>query len=160
MRIASGLLAAVLLAGCYPYGYGPGYGRPGYGRPSYPGYGGNYWQLPPGPYRQSCRSIRIDGSLLKAVCPRVNGTWRDTALDLRGCDRNVVNDDGRLRCGGEGGPSNIPPGSYARSCTDIRVRNGVLRCDCRGVDGRWYRNEVSVRACRRFANRNGELVCE
>jgi len=155
MRSLLGLLVAALLAGCAPYPYGHGYGgrQPGYG-------GGNNWSLPPGPYRDSCRSIRADGWLLKATCRQNNGGWRNTTLDMRGCDRSVVNDDGRLRCGGSGGSSNIPPGSYARSCTDIRVRNGMLRCDCRGSDGRWYRNEVSVTSCRRFANYNGRLDCE
>ena len=79
--------------------------------------------------------IRTDGWLLKATCRQNNGGWRNTALDMRGCDRSVVNDDGRLRCGGSGGSSNIPRGSYARSCTDIRVRNGMLRCDCRRIGG-------------------------
>jgi hypothetical protein len=155
MRPALRLLLLVSLVGCAPYGYGPGYGR-GYG----PGQGSTYWQWPQGPYRQTCSSIRIDGSLLKANCQRMDGTWRNTALDLRGCDSRVFNDDGRLRCGGQGGPSSIPPGSYARSCTDIRVRNGTLHCECRGNDGRWYRNDVPVRACSRFVNRNGRLGCE
>jgi hypothetical protein len=154
MRAALALVVLLLLGGCEPYRYG--YGRhPGYGG----GWGGGY-SAPPGPYRNSCRSIRTDGWLLKATCQRTDGSWRASALDLRGCDRSVVNDDGRLRCGGSGGSSNIPRGSFARSCTDIRVRNGMLRCDCRGNDGRWYRNEISVTACRRFANRNGRLACE
>src|SRR5262245_3702025 len=126
MRAAALLFVVLLLGGCEPFGYRPGYGG------GWPGY-----SAPPGPYRTSCRGIRTDGWLLKATCQRNNGSWRDTALDLRGCDRSVVNDDGRLRCGGSGGSSRIPAGSYARSCTDIRVRNGMLRANCRGNDGRW-----------------------
>jgi hypothetical protein len=154
MRLEIRLIAVLLLAGCAPYMYGPGYDRPGGGG------GGNTWQLPPGTYRQTCRSIRSDGWYLKATCQRTDGSWRNSALDLRGCDRSVVNDDGRLRCGDQGGSSNIPQGSYARSCTDIRVKNGMLRCECRSNAGTWYRNELSIHACRRFANRNGRLTCE
>ena len=153
MRSLLGFLAIVLLTACAPYPYGHGYGGNA-------GYGGGSWSIPPGAYRDSCRGIRTDGWLLKATCRQNDGSWRSTALDMRGCDRSVVNDDGRLRCGGSGGSSNIPRGSYARSCTDIRVRNGMLRCDCRSNDGRWYRNEVAVTACPRFANYNGRLGCE
>lgn len=154
MRARSVVLLLGLLAACYPYYYDSGHGHyPDYGN------GGNKQRLPPGSYRQSCTSLRLDGWLLKAVCRRADGSWRNTALDLRGCDRPIVNDDGRLRCG-QDGSSNIPRGSYARSCTGINVRNGLLRCDCRTVDGRWRRNEVRVNACRRFANINGKLECE
>ena len=47
--------------------------------------------LPAGNYRKSCRSIRVDGRLLKASCQRGNGTWRDSSLDLRACERDIVN---------------------------------------------------------------------
>jgi len=152
MRAWCIVLLLPLVAACAPY-YHPGYGH-------HPEYGnGGQARLPPGPYRQSCTSLRLDGWLLKAVCRRTDGSWRNAALDLRGCDRSVVNDDGRLRCG-QGGSSNIPRGSYARSCTGINVRNGMLRCDCRTVDGRWRRNQVRVDSCRRFANVNGQLACE
>lgn len=145
------VLLVVMVAGCTPYAYGPGPNRAGHE---------GQWRIPSGSYRQTCRGVRLDGWFLKATCQRRNGIWRNTALDLRGCDRAVVNEDGRLRCGGDGGASNIPPGSYARSCTDIRVQRGMLRCECRGDDGRWHRNERPVQSCRRFANRNGRLACE
>lgn len=152
MRGCCIVLVLAFVAACAPY-YHPGY--PHY--PEYPDTGRG--RLPPGSYRQSCTSLRFDGWLLKAVCRRADGSWRNTALDLRGCDRPIVNDDGRLRCG-QGGPSNIPRGSYARSCTGIHVRKGMLECDCRTVDGRWRRNSVRVDACERFANVNGRLGCE
>jgi hypothetical protein len=149
MKTIAALVAPLLLAAsCAPY----------YGDRAWD-HGGGYWRRPGGSYSETCRSIRVDGRLLKATCRRDDGSWRNTALDLRGCDRAVVNDDGRLRSG-RGGPSNIPPGSYARSCADIRVQGGVLRADCRTRDGRWRRNAVRVDACRRFANRDGRLACE
>jgi hypothetical protein len=123
------------------------------------GGGGGGWRLPPGSYRESCRYAVYDGHRLKAQCRTERGKWRSTSLDLRACDRDIVNDDGHLHCGG-GHYSRIPGGSYQRSCTDIRVRRGVLQAECRAKNGRWRDASAPAEACRRFANRNGKLVCE
>lgn len=61
------------------------------------------YELPSGPWRQSCRNARINGSVLRAQCRDASGFWRDTSLDLRQCDRNVWNQNGRLACGPGGG---------------------------------------------------------
>jgi hypothetical protein len=123
------------------------------------GVGGGGWGYPSGSYRDTCRYLTQDGHRLKAQCRTSRGKWRSTSLDLRACDRDIVNDDGHLRCGG-GSFSRIPAGSYQRSCSDIRVRRGVLLAECRDRKGRWRDASAPADACRRFANRNARLLCE
>jgi hypothetical protein len=146
--LAAGFVAAVWL-GCIVV---PGEG----------GGGGAGWGFghPGGGYRESCRYLTIDGHRLKAQCRTERGKWRSTSLDLRACDRDIVNDNGHLRCAGGSTYSRIPSGSYQRSCSDIRVRRGLLLAECRDRRGRWRDASAPVDACRRFANRNSELVCE
>ena len=56
-------------------------------------------RLPAGSYRESCRDFAVDGRSLGARCRRLNGEWRDTAIDLSRCKKPIRNDDGRLVCG-------------------------------------------------------------
>lgn len=49
-------------------------------------------------YRQTCQNIRNDGNTLKAKCQKADGGWRNTSLKDSDQCRNIVNEDGRLRC--------------------------------------------------------------
>ena len=55
--------------------------------------------LPGGSWSQSCRNARIYGSVLYAQCRDRLNFWRETSLDLRNCDGEVRNNNGRLVCG-------------------------------------------------------------
>lgn len=55
--------------------------------------------MPGGDWRSTCRNERIYGSTLYAQCRDRYGYWRETTLDLRDCDDDVRNQDGRLVCG-------------------------------------------------------------
>lgn len=57
------------------------------------------YDLPGGSWRYSCRDARVYGSILYAKCRDQLGGWRDTSLDLRQCDGDVQNRNGRLVCG-------------------------------------------------------------
>jgi len=118
-------------------------------------------EIPRGSYRATCEGIRVDGYRLKASCGTERGAWRRSSLDLRACDGDIVNQDGYLRCAQEdhyyGG---LPPGSYLRSCTDVKVRRGQLEADCRSDDHGWRNSKIAVNACQRFKNRDGRLGCE
>jgi hypothetical protein len=57
------------------------------------------YDLPGGSWRLSCRNARIYGSMLYAQCRDYSGAWRDTSLDLRNCEGDVRNSNGRLSCG-------------------------------------------------------------
>ena len=111
-RVLASWGVALLLVGCalpmqdsnrespYTGGYGGG-GGGGRQRDEYRG------PLPAGSYSESCRDMRIDRDRrrLEAECLGRDGRWRDTSLDLRDCDRGIMNADGRLaahgrrRCG-------------------------------------------------------------
>jgi hypothetical protein len=54
-----------------------------------------------------------------------------------------------------------PPGSYLRSCTDIRMRGDTLLAVCRRADGRMQRSVLAdVNRCvGDIGNQDGELVC-
>ena len=143
--IPVGLCAAFVL-GCVAYRSDGGFDRE---------------RIPGGSYRLSCEGIRLDGYRLKAVCRTQRGTWRRSALDIRVCDGDIENRNGSLRCSQDdryyGG---LPPGSYLRSCTDVRVRRGQLEADCRSNDHDWRQSKIPVNACQRFRNRDGRLGCE
>ena len=65
-------------------------GGPGDYRGGYPG----------GSYAATCQNIRVSGDDLVASCQKTNGGWRNTKLDdFQGCRADIVNDNGRLRCG-------------------------------------------------------------
>lgn len=141
----------VVAPGCVAVGNGGGSG------------GGGRWGLPRGNYRESCGAIRVDGNYLKASCRTQEGWWRNTSLDLRACDRNIVNVDGHLRCGGGGGGGGsgyLPKGNYRKTCANIRVRDGMLRADCRTANGDWRKAATRADACARFSNVDGRLVCQ
>jgi hypothetical protein len=60
-------------------------------------------RLPGGSWRYSCQNGRVSGGVLYATCRDNYGSWRATTLNLRHCRDNVVNENGRLVCGGGGG---------------------------------------------------------
>jgi hypothetical protein len=49
-------------------------------------------------YRQTCQDVRQAGNTLKAKCQKVDGGWRNTSLKNFNNCRNIVNEDGHLRC--------------------------------------------------------------
>jgi len=53
---------------------------------------------PGGSYRSSCRDERVKNHVLTAECQRDNGNYRKVSLDLRNCDGNIRNDNGKLSC--------------------------------------------------------------
>lgn len=66
-----------------------------------PGYGGG---VPQGSYLESCRDIRLDGSLLRARCEARNGAPVTSFIDINSCrGRDIANDRGYLRCERDGG---------------------------------------------------------
>jgi hypothetical protein len=65
---------------------------------------------PSGSYRDTCRSVREDGSrrdpVLSAQCRDERGRYRQTTLRYRGCEGDIGNDNGRLVCAGRNGSGN------------------------------------------------------
>src|SRR5262249_13835516 len=153
---SSGSVSAQLLTGNY-LGSAPQWG-----------YGNN---IPSGSYQQTCRDIRNDGNRLEATCQSRNGDWRPTSIDYRGCDGEIVNDDGNLRCNGDnrgggwgygnnGYGYGVPQGSYQQTCRDIRQNGDRLEATCEKRNGGWRTTSIDYRGCRgEIVNDDGHLRC-
>lgn len=56
-----------------------------------------------GSYQSTCENIRQRGPYLTAECQNVDGDYRRTSIDIRRCEGEVENRDGRLSCSRSGG---------------------------------------------------------
>jgi hypothetical protein len=54
----------------------------------------------------------------------------------------------------------LPGGSWRRSCGNPSMRGPILFAECQRGDGAIQPARADTRVCRRFANINGQLVCE
>lgn len=139
---------------------------------------------PSGSYLRSCNAVRDEGrGQMSAQCRSVNGRYRYSSLDYRGCRGDIGNNDGQLFCTGgrpgdgpgngwsggdrpgRGGGDNggrLPGGTWQRTCRNIDMRGPVVIAQCQGVGGRWYDTRFDARSCRsdRLANRDGRLGCD
>jgi CVNH domain len=158
----------LLLSGCglpIPLDEGASSPYPGAGSGYTGAYGRDHVEyrgsLPSGSYTETCREMRVDHdpNRLEAECQRLDGRWRDTALDLRQCDRNIVNNDGSLACRRQTETVRLPPGSYRESCRDFSVENGRLGARCRRKND-WRDTAIDLSGCQKpILNDDGRLVC-
>ena len=114
---------------------------------------------PPGTYLETCRDVRTQGDALVARCQRTDGRWRDTSLDdVYRCVGDIANVDGRLVCQKTAGP---PPGDYARTCRDIRMRFNSIYARCQNREGYWVETQLDgfSRCHGPIANVDGQLRC-
>jgi CVNH domain len=169
-RMLAGWGILLFLTGCIlPMPDGDSSSSPSY----YPGAGGGYsgtsggdrveyrGSLPSGSYTESCRDMRVDRDRhrLEAECQRLDGRWRDTRLDLRECDRGIVNNNGRLECRRQE-ITRLPTGSYRESCRDFSLENRRLEARCRRRNGEWRDTEIDLTRCKSpIRNDDGRLVC-
>jgi CVNH domain len=157
--------AALLLAGCGALPMQDG-NREGPYSGSYGGGGSrqsNEYRgpLPAGSYTESCRDMRVDRDRrrLEAECQGRDGRWHDTTLDLRDCDRGIMNTDGRLVCPRQEA-LRLPAGSYRETCRDFSVDQRRLGARCRRLNGEWRDTEIDLSRCKRpIRNDDGRLVC-
>lgn len=70
-------------------------------------------QLPQGSYRNSCSGAFMTGQILTANCRDSRGNTNRSTLDIRGCNRDIANTNGRLTCGAGNGGVVPPVGSGA-----------------------------------------------
>jgi hypothetical protein len=97
-------------------------------------------RAPYGSYQQTCQDIRSNGDKLFARCQRADGGWSDTSLDFRNCRGEVINDNGNLRCGGDGDNRGYENRGYRDRDDDnrgYRDRGDDNRADDNRGYGRW-----------------------
>lgn len=134
--------------------------------------GENLGQPPRGSYRATCRDDQLvrgrSGTIdLIASCQTRSGRLVDATLpNVRACNGDISNDDGRLVC--QKGPDlgELPRGSYAGSCRDARLEQRPggtvdLLASCKTRSGRFVDATLpNVRGCKGdIGNDNGQLVC-
>jgi CVNH domain len=96
-------------------------------------------------FQQSCNNIRVTGSTLSASCRRVDGSFNNTSILLKG----IANNNGVLQVTGTG------QSSFQDSCTDISVAGSTLSANCRKIDGSFNGTSILIPG---IANNNGVLV--
>jgi hypothetical protein len=124
---------------------------------------------PQGSFRLTCRDIRMDGAILRAVCRKadfagIDTGWETASLDTSECFNvdAVSNENGSLDCS--------PPGSYRQTC---RFRRSYRSQDALGASCRMVRRPLgseqsrearleSVSTCRSgtIQNLDGILACD
>lgn len=119
---------------------------------------------PPGSYQQSCTRIEFNNGMLSAFCRTRQGNWQPTRLNTLLCEprTDISNQNGALFCP----PRQAlvpPPGSYQQSCRNVTLGGaGMLRAQCRTVNGLWMPAQLNTNFCQRgrdIANLNGRLAC-
>ena len=133
---------------------------------------GRAQSVPSGSYQQTCRNIDLRGDVLTANCQDTDGKWEATQLrDYRSCGGDIMNDNGALRCAGNGSApvagyqpgyqAGVPNGSYTQTCQEIRIHGDDLEARCQTVDGNWHKTKLDdFQKCRGdVANENGSLRC-
>jgi len=144
------------------------YGNGNYGNGQYTGqYGGP-------DFTATCRDIRNNGTRIDARCQKRDGGWRSTTLkNADQCGGQIINDDGRLRCGagvsggyngqypGQYGVNGGPGGDYVRTCRDIRNNGNRIDATCQTRDGDWRRTTLeNINQCSSsIVNDDGHLRC-
>jgi hypothetical protein len=96
-------------------------------------------------YQDSCRQIRVHGATLAADCRRMDGSFNETAIEIRG----IANIDGNLQFS-----SMVDSSSYQRSCRHIRVTGATLTAVCRRIDGSFIESSILIPG---IANIDGNL---
>jgi hypothetical protein len=96
-------------------------------------------------YQDSCRHIRVHGATLSADCRRMDGSFNETAIEIRG----IENIDGNLQFS-----SMVQPSSYQITCRHIRVTGATLTALCRRIDGTWNESSALIAG---IANIDGNL---
>jgi hypothetical protein len=96
-------------------------------------------------YQDSCRHIRVHGATLAADCRRMDGSFNETAIEIRG----IANIDGNLQFS-----SMVQPSSYQITCRHIRVFGATLTAACRRMDGGFNESSTLIPG---IANIDGNL---
>ncbi|MBD2778933.1 CVNH domain-containing protein [Iningainema tapete] len=100
----------------------------------------------PSSYQSSCQNIGVSGATLTAQCRRINGTFNNTSILIRG----IYNDNGVLRY-----TSNATAASsYQSSCRNIGVSGATLTAQCRRINGTFNNTSILIRG---IYNDNGVL---
>lgn len=114
--------------------------------------------LPPGPYQQTCQSIQLIGTELRAICEGGPPYLMTFLYNATNCEAPIENIRGNLVCPSERSQSYvIPGGPYQSSCKFIELLGGVyLRADCLNSMGYYNQSQLNLSQCQNFLYLNGQ----
>ncbi|MEW6143711.1 MAG: CVNH domain-containing protein [Thermodesulfobacteriota bacterium] len=121
----------------------------------------NAQNLPPGSYKDTCRSINVYGGNLTAQCQKADGSWKNTSIQYYDCEGGITNENGNLTCKHKPKPDKpLPRGSYKQSCKDSYVEGKWLYSKCKRTNGNWNNTSIKYADCGKdIWNNNGVLTC-
>lgn len=130
-------------------------------------------ELPPGPWRETCRDGVLDGAILRASCKDTRGAWRLTFIDLATCDGEVGNIDGQLVCLIAAPPppaapklmamrDTLPTGKWVQFCRAATLVNYMMRAECYAGNGQWRTSDLDLSTCSTtdVTSNGGRLACQ
>jgi CVNH domain len=107
---------------------------------------------PRGSYLQTCSQIRMDGTILSALCERPRSLPPRSSINVAMCGGDISNRDGKLFCfarpGTWGQGRAIPRGTYVDTCDSWEVVGTTLQARCRNRDGKYTKSFADLKHCR------------
>lgn len=118
--------------------------------------------IPPGSYQQTCHSIQLNGTTLRAICdgglPYVETVLRYANF----CNAPIENIQGNLVCPSMAVPSDspvIPSGPYLSSCRNIQLLGGFyLHAACQGYMNNYVVTVLNLGMCKTISVINGQVT--
>ncbi|HEX8471053.1 MAG TPA: beta/gamma crystallin-related protein [Brevundimonas sp.] len=144
--------------------------------------GGGNGGVPGGSYAQSCSNASVQGGRLYAECRGIGRNSRPTSssIEFGRCTGDIANSEGMLVCNGaqgrpesgnggggnngggnNGGNGGRPAGSYAQTCSNVRVEGGRLYAECRDMSRQTRASSIEYGRCTGGINNiDGLLTCD
>lgn len=127
----------------------------------------------PGGWANNCKGLRLEGSVLHAVCAVNANKGGTSSIDLNTCNTSIENIEGQLTCAASAevaAPAQDQfltreqmqqiPGPWSGSCRNAQVKGRELVAECSDTDGNWVSSALNVDSCNTAAeNQNGRLTC-
>ncbi|MDJ0737175.1 MAG: CVNH domain-containing protein [Nostocaceae cyanobacterium] len=100
-----------------------------------------------GDFSQTCYNSQVNGSVLSAICRRINGSYNDTSINL---NPGIENVDGQLKW---------QPSNFIATCRNTGLTGpSVMSAECKTRAQRWV--STSINLDDHIANIDGTLMYE
>ena len=121
-------------------------------------------KLPQGSYLQTCREATLKNGHLLAICQKSDGGWGPALLEKSSlpCDGDIKNNNGELLCTKDMESTDVPEGTYQKSCKKSLLLNGSLYSICEKKDRTLNPTVLDKKyiPCNGdIENNDGELIC-
>lgn len=118
--------------------------------------------IPPGSYQQTCHSIQLEGTTLRAICDGGPPYLFTSLSNATSCNAPIENIQGNLVCPSMAvAPESpvIPSGPYLSSCRNIQLLGGFyLHAVCRGYMNNYVVTVLNLGMCKEISVMNGQVT--